>query len=589
MHRRRLKGAQTNDDIARALRELSAYLDMEGVPFKPQAYEKAAHAVAALERPVAEVHAAGGAKALRELPSVGKGIADRISELLASGHIQDLDDFRAKVPIDVLGLIEVDGIGAKTARTLYEALGIRDLRGLRRAAEGGRIEKLPHFGARSQAKILASLKLREEASGRRPLGEVLPIARRIEEALARVPGVDQVAVAGSLRRHRETVGDIDVVASASDPSAVASAFEGLPEVAAVLAEGPTKTMVRLSIGIDADLRVVPPASFGAALLYFTGSKAHNVALRTIARKKKLKLNEYGLFRGARAIASRTEEEVYRALELEFVPPEIREDEGEVERARAHDLPMLLIKDALRGDLQSHSSWTDGAASIEEMARAARSLGLEYLAITDHTRDLAMTGGLDEADLAEQRREIRAVARRVRGLHLLAGAEVNVRPDGSLDVADEALAKLDVVGAAIHSHFEQPKADMTRRVVRAIESPHVDIFFHPTSRQLGRRRPIELDLEAVLEAARRTGTILEIDAQPQRMDLSAPMVRRAIEAGVLLALDSDAHSPAELGFVERYGVGVARRGWATSGDVVNTLPFEELRARLERARHGSKRR
>ncbi len=585
MHRRRLKEARTNDDIARALRELSAFLEMEGVPFKPQAYEKAAHAIAALDQPLDEVHRAGGAKALRELPCVGKGIADRIAELFTSGHIADLDEFRAKVPIDVLGLMEVEGIGAKTARALYDALGVRDVGDLRRAAEEGKIEHLAHFGERSQAKILASLRLRDEASGRRPLGEVLPIARRIEQELRRVRGVEQVALAGSLRRHRETIGDIDIVVSATEPTRVAEAFAALPEVEAVLAEGPTKTMVRLSIGIDADLRVVPDESFGAALLYFTGSKAHNVALRTIARKRSLKLNEYGLFRGAHVVASRTEEEVYAALGLELVPPELREDAGEVEQARAHTLPTLISARDLRGDLQSHTTWTDGAASIEDMARAARALGLEYLAITDHTRDLAMTGGLDEAKLAAQRDEIRAAGRRVRGLRLLAGAEVNIRPDGTLDVADEALADLDIVGAAIHSHFDLPKDAMTRRILRALESPYVDVLFHPTSRQLGHRRPIEFDFEVVLAAALRTHTILEIDAQPQRMDLSDAMVRRAIEAGALLSLDSDAHSPAELDFVERYGVGVARRGWATPRHVANALPVEELRARLKRARVG----
>jgi DNA polymerase (family 10) len=397
------------------------------------------------------------------------------------------------------------------------------------------------------------------------------------------------AVAGSIRRHRETIGDVDVLVATTDPKRVSKAFEALSEVQAVLAHGPTKTLVRLSSGIDADLRVLAPESFGAALLYFTGSKAHNVALRKIAIKKGLKLNEYGLFRGKRSIAARTEEDVYGTLGLPWIPPEMREDSGEVELALKGELPAIIEAGDVRGDLQVHSNWTDGSASIEVMARAAKKLGREYIAITDHTRDLAMTGGLDENKLRAQTKEIRKRNREIDGIRVLAGAEVNIRPDGSLDIDDAVLGELDIVGAAIHSHFDQPRTEMTRRMVRAIGNPNVDVFFHPSGRALGRRRAVEFDFEAVIEACVRTGTILEIDAQPERLDLPDLMVRRAIDAGVYLAIDSDAHTVDELRYLETFGVGVARRGWVESKHVVNTLPVDEMLGMLKDRRATPRRR
>jgi DNA polymerase (family 10) len=330
---------------------------------------------------------------------------------------------------------------------------------------------------------------------------------------------------------------------------------------------------------------VAAESFGAALLYFTGSKDHNVALRRIAQEKGLKLNEYGVFRGERAMAGRTEEEVYEALGLPFIPPELREARGELEAARAGRLPKLIAYGSLRGDLQIQTDWTDGAASIEAMAAAAKRLGLEYIAITDHTRDLAMTGGSDEKQLLAQGKEIARLNRKLVGFRILTGAEVNIRKDGSLDIADEALARLELVGAAVHSLFGQPRATATRRVIRAMENPHVDVLFHPTARQLGRREPIDLDIDAVIAAAKRTGTVLEIDGIPDRLDLRDEYVRKAVTAGVPLVIDSDAHHPSHLRYADEYGVAVARRGWARASDVLNTLPVTKLLARLK----GGKRR
>jgi DNA polymerase (family 10) len=576
----------SNDAIADALREMALFLEMEGVQFKPRAYEKAALAVEACDRPLHEIAAREGAKGLDRVPAVGKGIAERIVELLETGRIEDLEALRARTPIDALGLTAVEGLGPAHAKQLYEALGIRDLRGLECACRAGKVRELPHFGEKSEQKLLRGIAFLVGAGGRQPLGALLPLARAIEARLAALPGVTRAAVAGSIRRRKETIGDLDFLVAARDPAAVSRAFASMPEVAHVHARGASKTLVRLDSGIDADLRVVPEESFGAALAYFTGSKAHNVRLRGIARRRGLKLNEYGLFRGSRRLAGTSEEQVYEALGLAFVPPELREDRGEIEAALAGRLPRLIEHGALRGDLQVQTDWTDGAASIEEMARAAQACGLEYIAITDHTRDLAMARGSDEARLRRQAAAIRKLNQKLRGFRVLTGAEVNIREDGSLDISDAALAELEVVGAAVHSRFRQPRAEMTRRLVRAIENPHVDILFHPTGRSLGQREGVDVDLDALIAAAKRTGTVLEIDAMPDRLDLPDEAVRKAIEAGVRIAIDSDAHQTSQLGYADEFGIPVARRGWATQRDVVNALPVAACLAALKGGRRRS---
>lgn len=573
----------SNADVARALREMSRFLEMNDVAFKPQAYQKAAYAVTALDRPLSDVYADDGTKALASLPGIGKGIAGRIAELLETGSIAELEALREQTPVDVLALTAIEGIGAKTARALWQALNVQTVADLKRAAEAGRIRELPHFGQKSEERILDSIAFHEQAAGRRPLGDVLELSRRIESALAKVPGVAHAAIAGSIRRHRDTIGDVDVLVATDTPERASRAFESLPEVQAVLARGPTKTLVRLANGIDADLRVLAPESFGAALIYFTGSKAHNIALRRIAQKKGLKLNEYGLLRGdsERSLASYTEEDVYGALGLDWIWPELREDTGEIERAMRHQVPAVVTTRDIRGDLQVHTTWTDGSASIRDMAIAARALGREYLVITDHTRDLAMTGGLDEQKLMAQAKQVREVDRSLDGIRVLAGAEVNIRADGSLDVEDHALAQLDLVGAGIHSHFDLSRRDMTRRLVRAIEHPHIDILFHPLGRALSGRRAVNVYFDEVIEACLRTGTLLEIDAQPDRLDLPDSFTRTAIDAGVRIAVNSDAHTPDELRFIDVFGVGVARRGWAEPQHVVNTLPVDDMLGTLKR--------
>jgi DNA polymerase (family 10) len=575
--------AVSNHDVANALLEISLFLEMEDVPFKPRAYEKAAHVVETLGRSVADLCREGGSKALDAIPGVGKSIAAKIEELVTTGRIPELERFRHKVPVDLLGLTSIEGVGPKHARDLYEALGVRTVADLERAAAAGKIRGLAHFGERSEQKILQAVGFHKLASGRVPLGHVAELVATIESRLRALPGVEKAEVAGSVRRRRETIGDVDFLVVARRPSAVMDAFASMPEVARVHGKGPTKTLVRLRTGIDADLRIVPSESFGAALQYFTGSKDHNIALRRIAQDRRLKLSEYGLFRGERRIAGRTEEEVYEALGLAWIPPELRENTGEIEAAREGTLPRLIGYDDLVGDLQVQTDWTDGDDSIEEMAAAARRLGWKYIAITDHTRDLAMTGGADEAKLLEQAAAIRKLNEKLRGFTILSGAEVNIRRDGTLDVADRALAKLDVVGAAVHSHFAQPRREATARLIRAMENPHVDILFHPTSRALGKRPPLDVDMDAVIAAARRTGTLLEIDGQPDRLDLRDEHARRALAAGVKIAVDSDAHRKSELRYAMDYGVAVARRAWARKQDVVNTLPLEKLRRCLKHGR------
>jgi DNA polymerase (family 10) len=420
------------------------------------------------------------------------------------------------------------------------------------------------------------VRLYQESVGRRPLPAILEHAERIEAALRRVPGVERAIVAGSLRRRRETIGDIDIVVAAESSAGAraSAAFERLPGVVAVEAKGPHKTLVRLDIGLDADLQVIEPASFGAALLYFTGSKAHSIALRRLAITKGYKLNEYGLFEGDERVAGRSEAGIYAALGLDWIAPELREDAGEIEAAMAGELPELVEARDIRGDLHVHSNWTDGGASIEAMAEAARAIGLEYLAITDE---------LDEDRLRAQLIEIHRINRELEGIRVLSGVEASILADGSLALPDELLAEVEVVGVALHSQLDLPRDQMTRRLIRAIEHPHVDMLMHPSARALGRRPPIDCDFEAVLAACVRSTTILEVNAQPHRLDLPDTLVRRAIEAGARIAINSGARSSEALEFVARFGLGVARRGWAERGHVINSRSCDDLLATLAAGR------
>ncbi|RJQ14529.1 DNA polymerase/3'-5' exonuclease PolX [Candidatus Parcubacteria bacterium] len=574
----------SNDEIAKVLNELAGFLDMDEVQFKPRAFEKAAEVISAFEQEIPELYKEGGLKGIMRIPGVGVGIAERIEEFLKTGHIKDLDKLKKKYPVDYQQLRRVEGVGPKHIKKLYRDLGIRTLEDLENAAKKGKIRKLGHFGQKSEENILRGIDFVKSSGGRFVLGDILPLVRLIEERLGALKETKKVVVAGSIRRWKETIGDIDILVVSKKPRKVMDFFVKMPEVIDVHAHGETKSSVKLSKGIDVDLRVVEEKSFGAALNYFTGSKDHNVALRQLAIKKGYKLNEYGLYKGAKFVAGRNEEELYKALGFKqtFIPPEMRETKGEIEAALKGELPEIIGYKDLRGDLQTQTNWTDGAHSIEEMSLAAKKAGLEYIVITDHTKALAMTGGNDEKRLLKQWAEIDGLNKKGLGVKILKGAEVNILKDGSLDIDDKTLSQGDVIGAAVHTNFNMSKKDMTERIKRAMKNPNVDILFHPTGRLINKREAYELDMEEIIKTAKNSGTILEIDAYPDRLDLKDDHIRSAIEAGVKLSIDSDAHNKNHFGVLE-FGVAQARRGWATKKDIINAWPAEKMLKSLKDAR------
>ena len=562
-----------NAEVANAFAELANLMELTGGnPYKVRAYRQAAQVIDTLPGPVSELWRRGE---LTSIPSIGERIAERVGRLLETGSLADRDELASRVPPGVVELLSVEGVGPKSVAAAWRTLGVTDVDALEQACRSGRLSGLPRMGERRAQAILEAIqRYRARRSTRVPLHRAVSYAESICAKLRKVPGVRRAEAAGSVRRRRETVGDLDVLVAAAEPGAAMRAFCELAEVAVVVARGPTKATVRLRIGLQVDLRVLPPESFGAALHYFTGSKQHNIALRTRAVHRGVKLSEYGVFdREGRRLSGEREEDVFQAVGLPWIPPELREGAGEIEAAEAGRLPSLLEERDVLGDLHVHSkASSDARASLEELVRAATRLGRRYLAITDHSR--ARPLGLDEEGLAAQRGQIAALARERPEPRLLAGVEVDILPDGSLDLAVEALAGLDWVVASVHSDFTQPKARMTDRIVRALRSGVVDVLGHPTGRRIGHRDPIELDLDAVLEVARETGVALEVNAMPERLDLTDRACRLAKEAGVRVAISTDAHVAAHLGNI-RNGVWVARRGWLERGDVINTRPLEEL--------------
>lgn len=568
-----------NAEIAKILYEISMYLEMEDeIVFKVRAYEKAAQTIGSMADDVEEMYNKGGLKALEDIPGVGKSIAEKIEEYIKTGKIKFYENLRKKIPVNIGELTMVEGIGPKKIKVLYKNLQVKGLADLERAAKQGKIRKLAGFGAKTEQNILKGLEFRKQST-RSTLDTVDPVAEELEKRLKSLKGVQRVEVAGSFRRRKETIGDIDMLAISAKPKAIMEFFTSMPEVALVLGKGATKSSVRLKSGIDVDLRVLPEKSFGAALLYFTGSKDHNVALRKIAIDKGYKLNEYGLFRGKQLAAGTTEEEVYRKLGLAYIEPELRENAGEMEAAKKNRLPKLVGYDGLQGDLQVQTKWTDGTAKIEEMAKAARAAGLKYMLVTDHTKSLAMTGGLDERALEKQGKEIDAVNKKLEGITVLKGAEVNIRKDGTLDIADSALKKLDIVGIAVHSHFSMPRTEMTKRITDAMQNINADILFHPTGRLINRRNAYDADVEKIIDVAKSAGTVLEIDAYPERLDLKDEYIRKAKQAGVRMSIDSDAHSVQHFRFL-KYGIAQARRGWAEKKDIINAWPLERMTKMLK---------
>jgi len=565
-----------NEYLAAAFRDIGFLTEVEDGPnaqFKSRAYYRAADAVEGLDEGVSAIYEKGGIDALLEIPAVGKAIAAKIEEHVKTGKIRYHEELRAKFPIDTAQL-RIEGIGPKTLKAIYEKLKVTNLAELEVAAREGRLKTVPGISAKKEQDIIKRIEFAKKGGGRHIIGEVWPMIKQIEARLKGLPGVADASVAGSARRMKETIGDADFLAASSDPEKVMDFFTAMPEVAEVKGRGPAKAFVRLKGEVDADLLVVPEKSWGSALQYFTGSKEHGVELRRIAIAKGLRLNEWGVFEGERQVAGRTEQEVYRALELAWVPPEIRENGGEIELAAKGALPELVKYGSLKGDLQVHSNNTDGTATIEEMALAAKEFGLDYIALTDHTKSLAMTGGLDEEELLDQAERIWELNDRLEGVRVLASAEVNIMKDGSLDIKDSVLDRLDVVGAAIHSNFDLSIEEQTSRLVRAAQNPAVDIIFHPTGRLINRREGYPVDMAKLVETAKDTGTALEIDAHYNRLDLKDEYARLAVKNGVKLVIDSDAHHPLHYVFLQ-FGIGQARRGWATESDVLNTLQANRL--------------
>lgn len=569
---------KSNAEIAKALANMATFYEMSGVVFKPAAYGRAAESIQTLDEELHDLWKREGKKGLDKIPGIGSGIAAHIEEIMKKGHFKEYEQMKKKFPVDLEGLMAIEGVGSMAVKEFWQRLKIKTVSDLEKAAKVGKVRKLPRFGEKSEQKILKGIEFLKRSRGRFNLGEIFPIVKNMEERLKKVPGVGQVTTAGSFRRMQETVGDIDILVTANNPDTVINAFLKFPDIDYIYGRGTTKINVRLKNGIDADIRVLPEGTYGSGLQYFTGDKAHNIQLRTMAIKKGYKLSEYGLFRGKKLVAGKTEEEIYARLGMDTPPPEIRTASEEIEVARAHKLPKLIPYGSLKGDLQVQTSWTDGSASIEEMAKAAMKAGLEYIAITDHTKTLAMTGGLDEKGLERQGREIDKLNSnsqlRASNFRILKGAEVNILKDGSLDIKDGALKKLDVVGISVHSHFNLGEVEMTARIIRALKNPNVNIFFHPTGRIIDRREPYKLDIIKVLKAAKEYGVVMEANASPDRLDLRDAHIREAVKLGVKLVVDSDAHASAHFKFLD-FGVAQVRRGWGEVKDVLNTKGVDEF--------------
>lgn len=594
-----VKPRLTNRDVAAILAGVAARLQiLDANRFRIIAFQNAAESIRSLPQDINALDAAGE---LTSIPGVGKGIAEAIHNLLTTGSDPEFDALFAQVPQGVVEMMQVPEMGPKKARRLWEELGIDSVEALRAAAEAGKLRSLKGFGPKSEEKILKGIELlvkrtEQGTDVRMPLGLARPLALRlISELQERLPAValERIEIAGSLRRWKETIGDVDILCVSAQPASVMEAFRSLPAVADVVGAGETKSSVVLGNGLQVDLRVVERKHWGAALQYFTGSKEHNVALREIAFKQGWSLNEYGLTATGDGAAPAGEQrffeeeaELYAFLGLEWIPPELREHRGEVQAAQRHSLPALITLADLQGELHGHTTWSDGTASVAEMADAARARGYRYWLVSDHSVGLGIVQGVDAEKLRRQRSEIDAYNRRCTetgvDFRLLQGSEVEILADGSLGLPDEVLAQLDVVVASIHSAQRQDRETITARCLRAIHNPHVDILGHPTGRLIGERPPSEIDMERILQACLETGTIVEINANPARLDVNDIYARRAVELGCKLVINTDAHSVHDLTLAE-YGVAVARRGWVTAADVINTRPLGEMRSLLKDAK------
>jgi DNA polymerase (family 10) len=571
-----------NREVAAVFYEVADILDLQGVSFKPNAYRRAARSIEALEEDISKVAAEGR---LTDIPGVGESVAKKIQEIIQTGHLSYLEKLRSQIPEGLLQILSIPDVGPKTAMILNRELGIENLEQLKKAAEEHKLRNVKGFGEKSEEKILQGMKTLDAKGKRMLLGEAYPVATAYVEYLKSQGSADMVSVGGSLRRGKETVGDIDILVGDDNPKGIMDSFVSYPHVQEVLMRGPTKSSVVLSNGLQVDVRVVDAKSWGAALIYFTGSKDHNVIIRGIGVQRGLKLNEYGLFEreSGRLIAGNTEEEVYEALGLRWMPPEIREASGEVEASAADKLPTLVEQSDIRGDLHVHTEWSDGVGTIEHMVDNAVARGYGYLAVTDHSQSLKIANGLSPERLRKQVDAVRKAEERSEGkLKVFAGSEVDIKPDGSLDFPESVLKDLDIVIGSVHSRFKMGRDEMTKRVVKAIESGRIDILGHPTGRLIGERDPYDIDLEKVFSAAKSSRVCMEVNSFPDRLDLRDAHCRLAGQAGVMVAIGTDAHRLEQLDYI-RFGVTTARRGWLEKGDVLNTLNSRDLAALLRRRR------
>jgi DNA polymerase (family 10) len=568
-----------NTDIADIFNKFADLLDIQGAnPFRIRAYRNAARTLYNLPRNMSDMIEEG--TDLTNLPGIGKDLAEKIREIVKTGSLSKLEEIEAKIPSGLNKLFKISGLGPKRVKALYQSLDVRDLKDLKKAAETGKIHELKGFGRKMERSILEDLEQMEEKEERIKLLNAEQRAKPLLAYLKETKGIKEVVVAGSFRRRKETIGDLDILVTCENGSKVMDRFTNYEDVLKVISKGTTRSSVVLRSGLQVDLRVLSRVSYGAALHYFTGSKSHNIAIRKLAVNKKIKINEYGVFKKEKRIAGKTEKEVYDAVGLAFIEPELRENRGEVEAAQEGRLPVLLNLEDLRGDLHTHTKETDGRSSLEEMAKAAKDRGYEYLAVTEHSKKVAMAKGLDARRLKEQIEEIDRLNEKLEGIILLKGVEVDILKDGSLDLPDEILKELDLTVCSVHYNRNLSTKKQTERIIRAMDNPYFNILAHPTGRLINEREPYDVDLEKIMEAARDRGCFLEINAHPDRLDLSSRYCKLANEIGLKVVISTDAHSLADLDFM-RFGVYQARRGWLETEDVINTRSWEQLRKMLQR--------
>jgi len=559
---------------------MAEFLEMKEDGFRARAYNKVARVLDSMEKDVKEVYQEGGLKALDEIPGVGKNIALKIEEYLKTGKVKEYQKLKKESPVDLESLTKVEGLGPQKIKALYKKLKIKDLKGLEKAVKTGKIRKLEGFGQKSEKNISEAIEFTKADKGRFLLGTILPAAREIVSELEKLLETRKVSLAGSVRRMKETIKDIDILITSSNPDPVMDFFTSLPGVVKIWAKGPTKSSIRLKGGFDCDLRVIKEESYGAALQYFTGSKDHNISTRRIAIKKGLKLNEYGVYRKKKRTAGKNEKEVYQSIGLSYIEPELRTNSGEIEAALRHaqskvnGLPRIIGYNDIKGETHCHTDWSDGRESIEKMAKAAKKMGYQYVVITDHAGFLRIANGLDEKRLLRQMKEIDKINKQVSGIKILKGAEVDIKRDGTLAIKNEVLAKLDLVLASVHSSFKMTKKDMTERLLRAMENPQVNIIGHPTGRLIQRREGYSFDFKKVFEMAKKNRVALEINANLSRLDLRDVDIRQVVESGAKLTIGTDAYSSNQFSMME-LGIAQARRGWAEKKDILNTRTLKDF--------------